>query len=658
MPSLAEFLNDDMWGRVIELLSIRQQVQFRRVSPRMRDITNSNRTSYGKLLMRYGLMVDDNPEYPDPVRFFNTWVPNFRFKLKGDELDFFCAVINGDLELIKNILKQHPNYIFLCDNEGNTVLHYAAACSQADTFHYLTTLATSKSFSSRVNVVTRRYFKDYEHGILKTENTAGENAFDWIFRYGQVERFRRLLELKNKSYYVLELQKSATRYGRVDLLFDKGLLSDPVGIAQNNQEKNTLLHTAARHGQRVVLKRFVQGPHFSKADLRKQTKQGSNIFHLAVYSGNEQLVVELLDIDPTLIDSLDAKRRPALYYAVKSGRPSMVKRVHSLQPKAINLGNIDVWDAIESNLANIAIRNADLESLQYLLQNGTLIPCKFTSGLNLAVERYSKIKKQDTNTKDLQNSINMIVYLCNYFQQAVKENKYGKRDVESMYDFALKDAIEKELDELLPILIAAGAKPWYCSKYKYTSESEKQKLPKIKRQIIDDYQKHDKEHSITWTWILSIGVGILLYMALMFGIICAFAYMPILLCSWFTMSTTLQLVTFVIANVLSLISPIAYLWFTWRPFINIFLGEVDGENKRVLSPVTDVAPLYDVEQAKRYYLQSKTSNIEVEQPTEDPKESISVVKAVKNVKESVLFKDPITVEPITEDLLKESPMPH
>lgn len=616
-PMPLGYFNHDLWGDIIRRLPIRQQVRFRTLSREMRDVVDINKlTTYAKLLSRCdNLNRNTDASHPEPIRFFNTWVANFRFKLKGDELDFFCGVVTGNRALVNDLLMKNPMLVNLCDVQGNMAFHYAAACGQLEIFHDLYQVAKRIDglHERRVNVITRKkIYDDWMLPLHIRENTEKETPYDFVIRFGHLKKFTKIFNLKD-LVTLKTLQKSAARYGKIELLLDHGLLSNPTTIDEINRQPNTLLHIAARYGQGALLARFMQNPRYDNAFLRRldDPQVGANVFHLAVQSGNEALVDDLLKRDPSLIESNGAYSRSVLYYAVASNKLSMVRKIHALQPNAINEND----NRIENSLS-CAIEQGNLEILKFLLEKDARINIHYFGNLRPVVKKFSALKKDNADTKDLQKYQDMVVYLVNYFAQTVKEKKYSADNVLYAYDRALSDAIEGEADELLPILTAAGAKPTDLYLFRNTNEQEKQVLPKVRRDLIDEYQQKYKVNNFIYygKWALSfigfISLGMLLAVlaiALAAGaVLGAQALFPSLL----LMPAVTQNVIYATLVILTFLLPYFILAINFIPlldFIERFFpkrsSESDVDESRQLSPVINVTPLYDPLLAKQYYLE-------------------------------------------------------
>lgn len=614
-------LNHDIWGKVISRLPVRQQVQFRTLSREMRDVVDINKlTTYAKLLSRCDdLNRNAEPSYPEPVRFFNAWVPNFRFKLKGDELDFFCSVVTGDRALVNDLLKKNPELVNLCATQGNTAFHYAAACGQLEIFHdlYHLTKRADRLHEERVSVITRKkIYDDWTPALHVRKNIEKETPYDFVLRFGHLKKFTKIFNLKSDLVTLRKLQNSAARYGKVELLFDQGLLSNPANIDEINRQPNTLLHIAARYGQGALLARFMQNPHYDNAFLRRRNEKGANIFHLAVQSGNEILVDDLLERDPSLIESNGVHNQPALYYAIASGQLSMVKKIYALQPEALN----DKGYMLE-NLPSCAIEQGNLEILKFLLEKGAKINDHSHYHLRPVIKKFAALKKRGVDAKRLQKYQDMVVYLVNYFSIAVKEEKYSASRVLYAYDRALSQALEDEADELLPILTAAGAKPTELYGYNYAynrlaSEKERQALPKVRRDLLDEYQRKYKVNSFIYfgkvtlffigfmSFCMLLGV---LTTALLAGVVLG---AQVLFPSLLFMPVVAQCVIYAAMGILTALVPIVIFAMNCISLFNFMeriypkrSSESDVDENRQLSPVNKVVPLYDPLLAKQYYLE-------------------------------------------------------
>lgn len=610
----------DVWGIIISRLPLRQQVQFRTLSRGLRHVVDTNQwTTYAQLLSRSAPLSECvDPSYPAPVRFFNTWAANFRLKLKGDELDFFCGVVTGKRALVNDLLKQNPRLVTLCDVQGNTAFHYAAACGQPEIFFDLYQAAerAGRLKNKRVSVITRKTIDEYETTPLYLrKNAEGENSYDLIIRYGQLEKFKVIFKLKSGSANLISFQKSAARYGKIELLFDQGLLSDPETMTQANQRPEILLHIAARYGQRKLLARFLQDPRYDNAFLRRldDPRIGANVFHLAVQSGNEALVDDLLKRDAHLIASRDAVNRPALFYAVASGQLSMVEKIYAMQPDEINANFVFAGLASEGScLPRCAVEQGNLEILKYLFEKGARISSSQLSGLPTAVSKFAALKKRGADAKQLQTYQDIVVYFVNYFAAAVKDKKYTVEELQSGYDDAIKDAVEGEADELLPILTAAGAKPTDLNTFNNTNEQDKLALPKARRDLIEEYQQQHKKSTFSrygklflqCIGLLAIYASLLLPLAASFLAGVALSTLPLYL----ALPVAAKIAVIVAIGTLAILLTLAIVKYIGLPYIDYFFNQsffptsVQYENRQ-LSPVNNVVPLYNPLLAKQYYLE-------------------------------------------------------
>lgn len=337
------------WTLILRKLTAREQTPLRQVSGRLRqavddaDITGSG---YGRLLARFKLSFLDKKSQPlNAIMFRVDWIRHFSHKLTPVEVDFFTAVICGDVIIVDQLLKKNPKLILLCDNFRQTALHFAA--SQGDVrmldclYVHIPTVPVDV-----IDVWRRRVFTKPTHLFnVEKANTplhcairsGNSKAIQWFIQMLQNyiavnEQCAGLGQDKDSTVEILRCMHGQlavlpwylVRHGQNELLI--AFLGEAC-LSLVNQALDTLLHEAASSGNIGLLKRFSENPDYNNQFLRRRNSAGQNVFHCALQNGDPAVINLLLDKDESLLDTLDAAGNTTLHYAVKSRHLAVVKAI-------------------------------------------------------------------------------------------------------------------------------------------------------------------------------------------------------------------------------------------------------------------------------------------------------------------------------------------
>ncbi|WP_257279575.1 ankyrin repeat domain-containing protein [Endozoicomonas sp. ISHI1] len=344
--------------------------------------------------------------------------------------DFHRAVSTGNTRLIRELLEIDPSLAKEKDNHGRTTLHKAANQCQTEAIQTLLnfdrSLAKEKDNRGQTALHKAAYngqteaiqtLLDFDRSLAKEKDKDGETALHFAVRHGQTEAIQTLLNFdrslaKEKDRFGNTALHMAAFWGHTEAIqtllnFDRSLAKE------TDNYGNTALHEAARNGRteaiRILLKiepslakeknnngntaldlachmgheetakvlRAAVGNKASlvltdtvKAEVLSDSDRSRRLrdFHDAASSGNTRLIMELLEIDPSLAKEKDDDGWSALHFAADNGQTEAIQTLLNFEPSLAK----EKDDAGRTALY-LAARNGHTEAIRTLLDFDRLL---------------------------------------------------------------------------------------------------------------------------------------------------------------------------------------------------------------------------------------------------------------------------------------------
>lgn len=242
--------------------------------------------------------------------------------------ELYRAVRTGNLDTVKRIIKDNPEFINARDSDGNTLMHYAASGKR--------------------------------------------KMLELLIRHGSATN-----EKNNDGYTPLVL--AAVHTGATDTLDNFAVILQSIPLI-SNQDLSALFHMIAQQASpeshefmahltsRKLHRRLTLRP-VPRCEIRSLTTPishgagGVTILHEAVIAGNESLVCHILSHGIILVDAVDESRNTALHYAVAHDTNAT-----NIIETLINMGaNVNAQNNLRNTPLHNAIYRGNLRNLQRLM---------------------------------------------------------------------------------------------------------------------------------------------------------------------------------------------------------------------------------------------------------------------------------------------------
>lgn len=396
-----------------------------------------------------------NPMAMDPVVLaINGGAPTesilYLLEQKGNEVNklthdgrtyLFWAAMKGNTELVKYLVGKGAN-VSLQDSHGATPLTFAAGGGQANTLVYDLLLQGGANLKTAVNndganalllavgsdpeLKLTAYFQS--KGLdLKSKDAAGNTAFDYAARTGNLEVMKKLLA-KGVGYTNNALLLAAQGGRRGSAPLETFQYLESLGIKPTVTAKNgdNVLHAVVRRpGQNSLLAYFLsRGVNSNEANeegntalmtasafnrdtatlslllplaknINQANKNGATALSLAVRNNTPEVVQFLLNhgADATVVD---AKGNNLLYYLVDSYNPRQAKefaaKLQLLQSKKLPMA---APQKDGNTLYHLAVAKNDLALLKFIQSLGVDVNAKNAEGLT-ALHKAAMVSKDNT----------------------------------------------------------------------------------------------------------------------------------------------------------------------------------------------------------------------------------------------------------------------
>ena len=368
--------------------------------------------------------------------------------ITGD--DFFFAIDQNSLELVKFLLNHNSDLVNIRSEEGRTTLHFARDKSIAELLlehnpnlidipnKDKTTVLHSAAIRGDENMVKFLleqnpdlvYFKDiYGRTAL---HFAAENGFKNIVKqlFEQDPSLANIQSKDGETALLLAIGTGSESIVKLLLSHNLGLINtqgkaalheavrwgyeklvnlllkyDSNLVNVQNKDGDTVLHLAVeRRNESMVNLLLKRNPNL----IGIQNKNGETALHLAAKEGNEGMVNLLLERDPDLIDIQNKNKETALHLAARKGNEKLVKL---LLERDYNL--IDIQNKNKETVLHLAAREENESMVNLLLErNPNLINIQNNEGetvLHLATRKKDEsminlLLEQDPNLVNIQNN--------------------------------------------------------------------------------------------------------------------------------------------------------------------------------------------------------------------------------------------------------------
>ncbi|XP_075678170.1 uncharacterized protein LOC113794230 isoform X2 [Dermatophagoides pteronyssinus] len=298
------------------------------------------------------------------------------------------AVINGDIGLIKNLLRSMtPIQINIADHELHTVIHWAVVSGQLDAMtmaidhganpstpdiygaypvHYATQnfLDNSNTISTSKTGSTRHLLQAQQQQQLFGSST---------YNLHQLEPIPLLLpeiNSKTKSSSSQQQQSSSQRRATSLRILHYLLTRPQIDVNCIDNEQRTPLIWSASSGNHDALLVLVK----AGAEISQQDKDGLSALHCASSRGHYRCVHTLITMCGADVHQLDSGGCTPLFYAVALGHPDCVRLL--LESGA----QLDHQDHKGRTAAHCGAAKGQFETLKILQENGANLWLKNVRG--------------------------------------------------------------------------------------------------------------------------------------------------------------------------------------------------------------------------------------------------------------------------------------
>jgi len=257
-----------------------------------------------------------------------------QFIVERQEMSYVEDEFEYILALDKTITKL--NRLNVRDKDGNTPLHLAAAAGNTSTVRYL--LSAGSDFRSC--------------------NTRGEYPLSLAARYGRNDTVKLLLQ-SCSAVKCEEIMTNALKAAIEAVHVETTAFLITSGAPVRGEENEEPIHIASRMGQQHMVKLLLK----NGASLMSRNDRGNTALHLAVVSGNKDLVKDLVDWDKNGVNCLNDEKETPLHLAARNGSVYLVNYLNQ------NGCNINASSANGATCLHIACENGHYATVEYLLEH-------------------------------------------------------------------------------------------------------------------------------------------------------------------------------------------------------------------------------------------------------------------------------------------------
>lgn len=385
-------------------------------------------------------------------------------KLTHDSRTYvFWAASKGNLEVIDYLLK-HGAKLDVQDSHGYSPLTFAATGGQTNTKVYDLLLAKGLDLKKDLNhdganalliaIANDEDFKltDYfvSKGLdLKSTDAAGNTAFNYVAKRGNIELMKKLLQKGVKftdNAMIFASQGSRRDANGIEVYqYLESLKIKPTVLGSNGE--NTLSYVVRKPKQEQIINYFLS----KGVDVNKADKDGNTPFMNAASSNAEIEILELLSKTVKNINQINNKGVSALALAVRNNSPEVVQFLLSKG------ADVNVVDGSGDNLAAYLVQGYSSAKASEFEAKQKLLAAK---GFNVAA-----LQKNGNSLYHLgvaKNDLSLIKLIKSLNVDVNAKNKEG-------YTALHKAAMTAKDTETLNYLLSIGAKKELTTDFKETT---------------------------------------------------------------------------------------------------------------------------------------------------------------------------------------------
>ena len=317
-----------------------------------------------------------NLNRPEMAVFNNLFKNKGKEDITGD--DFFFAINQNSLELVKYLLNHNSDLVNIRSEHGITTLHFARDESIAELLlernpnlidmqnkngETALHMAARDGSEKLVNLLLK-----YHSTLVNIQNNYGDTALHMAVREGKESIVSLLLK------YAPDLIDIQNKYGYTALHFAVGKGKESIVslllkyhstlVNIQNNYGDTALHLAVREGKESIVSLLLK--HHSNL-VNIQNNYGDTALHMAVREGKESIVSLLLKHHSNLVNIQNKDGDTALHMAVREGKESIVNLLLKHHSNLVNIQNKDGDTAL-----HLAVREGkeSIVSLLLILTRG------------------------------------------------------------------------------------------------------------------------------------------------------------------------------------------------------------------------------------------------------------------------------------------------
>ncbi|KAJ9587146.1 hypothetical protein L9F63_019334, partial [Diploptera punctata] len=251
----------------------------------------------------------------------------------------YLACYHDKCEVFKYLVDNGADLRLCDDNNGNTLLHYAAMCGSIDIIKYLLDSGMNINGTNKL-MQTAAYFTLY-YDKCEALKYLVENGADL-----------RICDKKGNT-----LLHCAALCGSIDII--KYLLDSGMNINGTNKDMQTAAYLALDLENCEVLKYLVD----NGADLRHCDNEGNTLLHSAALCGRIHFIKYLLDSGMN-INGTNKKMQTAAYFALD------LDSCEALKYLVDNGADLRICDHEGNTLLHSAAKHGSIDTIKYLLDSG------------------------------------------------------------------------------------------------------------------------------------------------------------------------------------------------------------------------------------------------------------------------------------------------